>query len=161
MRKSQGFTLIELMIVVAVLGIIAAIAFPNYQAHVKRTKRAEVQAYLMELSHKAASYKLVNQNLSGLQLSDLGSSAFPQTGTKNYDISLQVLKNTRGIDSSYVLDAKPATTSSQVGTGRVTLTSTGQQCWYKNNDDANIVATLDDEGNLVPATPCTAKWTDK
>lgn len=160
MRDSQGFSLIELMIVVVVVSILATIAYTSYNASVQRTKRMDVQAYLMELSHKAASYKLVNQNLSSLQLSDLGHSSFPLNGTKTYDIGLQVLTNSRGVASSYVLDAKPAI-GSQAGTGRVTLTSTGGQCWYRNDDDANILATVDNDGNPVPATPCTAKWTDR
>jgi len=49
-KRSAGFTLIELMIVVAIVGILSAIAYPSYQEYVKRAKRAEAQAALMELA---------------------------------------------------------------------------------------------------------------
>lgn len=48
--KQQGFTLIELMMVVAIVGIIAAIAYPSYQSHVEKTRRNLAQADLLELA---------------------------------------------------------------------------------------------------------------
>jgi type IV pilus assembly protein PilE len=47
-RKRAGFTLIELMIAVAVVGILAAIAYPAYQEQVRQTRRAEVTTVLLE-----------------------------------------------------------------------------------------------------------------
>ena len=45
--KTAGFTLIELMITVVIIGILAAIAYPSYQEQVRKTRRAEGQAALM------------------------------------------------------------------------------------------------------------------
>ena len=46
-HKNQGFTLIELMIVVAIIGILSAIAYPSYQAYIRRGARADARAGLM------------------------------------------------------------------------------------------------------------------
>lgn len=56
--RRQGFTLIELMITVAVVGILAAIAYPSYTAYIRKGKRATAQAALMDLASKQQTYLL-------------------------------------------------------------------------------------------------------
>ncbi len=48
--KTKGFTLVELMIVVVVIGIISSIAYPSYQDSVRKSKRAEAKAALLQVS---------------------------------------------------------------------------------------------------------------
>ena len=55
-RKTKGFTLIELMIVVAIVGILAAIAYPSYTEYVRRTHRTEIAGILMEQSQILERY---------------------------------------------------------------------------------------------------------
>ena len=57
MTHHRGFSLIELMIVVAIVGIIAAIAYPSYSNHVRETRRTTAQADLVELAQWCSSRK--------------------------------------------------------------------------------------------------------
>lgn len=52
MKRTRGFTLIELMIVLAVLAVIVAIGYPSYQEHVKKSRRAEGMGQLLELADR-------------------------------------------------------------------------------------------------------------
>lgn len=52
MKRVAGFTLIELMIVVAIIAIIAAIAYPGYQSYIQRTRRANAAACLQEIAQQ-------------------------------------------------------------------------------------------------------------
>ncbi len=66
--KNFGFTLIELMIVVAIVAIIAAVAYPSYQAHILRTNRALASACLVELTQFMERYYTTNITYAGAVL---------------------------------------------------------------------------------------------
>ena len=50
MRKSSGFTLIELMVVVVIIAILAAIAIPSYQSYIRKNLTAQVQQEMLKLA---------------------------------------------------------------------------------------------------------------
>lgn len=67
MRKNmQGITLMELMIVVVIIGILTAIAFPNYREFVARAKRSEAKAELLRIAANQEKFYLQNQRFGTL-----------------------------------------------------------------------------------------------
>ena len=62
--RGRGFSLIELMVVVAVVGILASIAYPSYQDYVKRGHRADAQAYLMDVAQRQQQYFTDNRSFA-------------------------------------------------------------------------------------------------
>lgn len=64
-RSARGFTLIELMVVVAVVAILAAVALPSYQEHVRKSRRGQAQADLVELAQRAERFHTVNSTYVG------------------------------------------------------------------------------------------------
>jgi len=85
-HRENGFTLIELMIVVVILGILAAIAYPSYQEQVRQTRRANAQADLMELASYMERYYTENFTYAGAE-NTLPINQSPKTGTAYYIIA--------------------------------------------------------------------------
>ncbi|MCO8098609.1 type IV pilin protein [Acinetobacter indicus] len=128
MVKKQGFTLIELMIVVAIIAILAAIAYPSYQEYVQRTKRVEAQVELMEIANKLASYKLANGSFYGATLAKVyGQTSINKSGEATYQLSLS--STTSDPTHSWTLTATPQ--GQMNNSGNLTLDSTGKRCWEK------------------------------
>lgn len=93
---ASGFTLIEVMIVVGVIGLLAAIALPNYSAYVMRSHRAEAKNYLQALAQRleqnyslAGSYNMTQSGtaINNTFISAAGMSQVPPGGSARYNIS--------------------------------------------------------------------------
>lgn len=65
MKRSQGFTLIELMIVIAVIGVLAAIAIPNYNEHVMRSRITGATSALADMQVRMEQYFQDNRTYVG------------------------------------------------------------------------------------------------
>ncbi|MBX3654471.1 MAG: type IV pilin protein [Ramlibacter sp.] len=113
MRHVRGFTLIEIMIAVAIVGILAAIALPSYQSHVSRGKRAEARANMLEASQFMERYYSANNSYSGASL------PARLTGLTSYTLS--VASNT----SAFTVTAAPIGSMSTDKCASLTLTNTG------------------------------------
>ena len=120
-RSSQGFTLIELMITVAIIGIIASIAYPSYQEQVRKTRRANAQSDLVELASFMERYYTENFTYVGAA-ADLPFDESPKQGNpKYYDLDLTPAPT----QLAYTLIATAKNSQSADRCGNLTLVQTG------------------------------------
>lgn len=116
--RSKGFTLIELMIVVAIVGILAAIAYPNYTEYTKRSQRSAIASLLSEQTQALERYYSQRGQYSDVTDSPLTLSA----GNTYYSIA--AVRDTQ----TYTLTATPVASTMMNGDkcGNFVITNTGK-----------------------------------
>lgn len=80
MKKNNGFTLIELMIVVAIIGVISAIAYPSYSSYLKKSKRADAKISLSKIADRQERFYLQNGTYTTALVADLKMTATSEEG---------------------------------------------------------------------------------
>ncbi len=120
MKIHKGFTLIELMIVVAIIGILAGIAYPSYQSYVVKSRRTSAQVHLMDIAQMQQRYLL-----------DARSYA-PDIATLNMVIPSEVLPyytitiaTTAGPPPTFTATATPLAGTSQASEVTLSINNAG------------------------------------
>jgi len=122
--KRRGFTVIELMIVVVIVAILAMIAYPSYQDHLRKGSRSAAQNFLAEMATKQQQYLLdARQYAVGAGAVAALSMTVPADVAQFYTITVNPAAPT--LPPSFTLIATPIPGSRQAPDGTLTLDSTG------------------------------------
>lgn len=117
--QQKGFSLIELMIAVVIVGILAAVAFPSYQSYVVKSNRAAAQAFMADVENRQKQY-LLDARSYAANLTTLGMAA-PIDVSGFYTVSIAV----SATPPAFTITATPIAGTKQESDGALTLDSSG------------------------------------
>lgn len=146
-RLQSGFSLIEVVIVIAIVGILASIAIPSYQSSIERSRRAQGQAYLLDIASRQERFYT--------QYGRYADAIEPPTGCTGADCELNITNNTSDPDGNVAngwytatITATNATYTVQVEPENWTDTLCGNLT-YNNRQE---------KGRSVTTTPLKSCW---
>lgn len=118
--RNIGFSLIELMVAVAIVGILAAIAYPSYSSHVVKSNRAAAEAHLMDIAQQEQQYLLDNRTYTS-SLTDLNLTT-PSDVSNYYTISITI---SAGPPPTFTAIATPIAGTAQMNDGTLSINNAG------------------------------------
>lgn len=140
MKIVKGFTLIELIVVVAIVGLLASVAHPFYKEHQAKVSRADAQAELTRVAQQLQFYYSINNTYKGANpLGTSNSIKFPKT-KPIYTISATISDNanTGEMGASFILKATPIAKTSMAVDGVICINSNMQRSWSKGAEGCNL-----------------------
>ena len=120
MHKSRGFTVVELVIAIAIVGILTAIAIPSYQGHLKKGRRADAQQFVSQVAQRQQQYLLDARAFAG-DLTELGM-AVPTGVSKFYKVTIDAVA---GPPPLFTITAAPVAGTAQDGDGALKIDNNG------------------------------------
>jgi type IV pilus assembly protein PilE len=118
--RQRAFTLMELMIAVAIVGILAAIALPSYESYIIKSNRRAAQAFMWDVANRERQYLLDARSYTN-NLTTLGM-AVPEDVSRNYTVTVALTSAPPG----FVVSAVPVDGTRQVKDGAAGLTLSDQ-----------------------------------
>lgn len=140
-HRVQGFTLIELMIVVVIIGILAAITYPSYQGYIEKGKRVDMMSEMQQIASRIEANKITYKRYDRIPLNEIFSNtvsgagtAFPSTGTALYNVSISPVSGSNLNGRNWTLTANPISGRQMEGDGALTLDFEGEKCRGSGSD---------------------------
>ena len=118
--NQKGFTLTELMIVVAIIGILASIALPNYTQYIIRANRAAAQSEMLAIANRQEQYLLANRDYADKSIIESSGYSLPLEVGDKYSYAIAI---GAGVAPSYTITFTPS--GSQSVDGNLTLNNAG------------------------------------
>jgi len=124
-KRQRAFTLIEMMITVAVIAILASVAYPSYTQHLIKGSRSAAQSYLLELAQRQQLILMTARRYEDT-IATLTGGSVPADVAKHYAVTVVA---TTGAPPTFTLTATPRAGTRQAGDGVLTIDQAGQRLW--------------------------------
>lgn len=125
--KHSGFTLVELVIVVAILGLLVSVAVPSYQQYITRANRADAKDKLAEVMFQMERFATRNRTYT-LDMTALGFDADPAISTEGfYSVDSALCPGATEITNCVLVTATPVAGEVQAGDGNLSIDSRGER----------------------------------